>query len=70
MEMKKAIIAACAVAVLPVVAFATGEQVDDKKAQRLAQIEEMVITADKAQPADYKPDAKVAALLAEIEKAE
>ena len=68
--MRKAIVAASVAVLLPVAAFATDQQVDDKKAQRLAQIEDMVITADKAQPADYKPDAKVAALLAEIDKAE
>lgn len=67
--MRKAIVAASVAVLLPVAAFATEQKVEDKKAQRLAEIEEYVITADKAQPESYKPDAKVAALLAEIEKA-
>lgn len=70
--MKKSIVIACFVAVLlPAAAFAADEQTaEDKKTQRLAEIEDVIVTADKAQPADYKPDAKVAALLAEIDKAE
>jgi hypothetical protein len=36
---------------------------------RLAKLEEIVVTSDKTQPAGYRPDAKTAALLAEIEKA-
>lgn len=67
--MRKAIVAASVAVLLPVAAFAAEQKVEDKKAQRLAEIEEFVITADKAQPESYKPDAKVAALLAEIEKA-
>ncbi len=50
-----------AVAMLAAPAFAQGEE-------RLAKLETIVITADKAQPADYKVDAKTAALLAEIAK--
>lgn len=68
--MRKPIVAACIAVLLPVAAIAADQRVDDKKAQRLAQIEDVVVTAAKTQPADYKPDAKVAALLAEIDKAE
>ena len=66
--MRKQILAACiAAALAPVAASAADEPAaEEKKQARLAQIEDMVITAEKAQPADYKPDAKVAALLAEI----
>ena len=69
--MRKPIVAACVAVLLPVAAFAADEQTaEEQKAQRLAEIEDVIVTADKAQPADYKPDAKVAALLAEIDKAE
>jgi hypothetical protein len=68
--MKKQIVAACfATVLLPVAAFAADEQAaEEQKQARLAEIEDVIVTADKAQPADYKPDAKVAALLAEIAK--
>ena len=53
------------VAALPVTAaLAQGEDTDP----RLAKLETILITADKAQPRDYKPDDKTAALLAEIAK--
>jgi uncharacterized protein YdeI (BOF family) len=62
--MKKLIVAAVLVAVAaPALAQNGNGQV------RLAKLEEIVVTADKAQPAGYTPDAKTAALLAEIAKA-
>lgn len=66
--MRKQILAACiAAALAPVAASAADEQTaDEKKQARLAEIEDVIVTANKAQPADYKPDAKVAALLSEI----
>jgi hypothetical protein len=65
--MKKVIMMAVLTAVaMPSLAMAQG----DKKAEvRLAKLEEIVVTADKAQPAGYTPDAKTAALLAEIAQA-
>ncbi|MGZ3184881.1 MAG: hypothetical protein ACXU8N_20805 [Telluria sp.] len=58
-------IAAILVAALPVAsALAQGE---DSEA-RLAKLETILVTADKAQPRDYKPDNKTASLLAEIVK--
>lgn len=65
--MKKVLIAAIMIAVAaPSLVMAQG----DKKAEvRLAKLEEIVVTADKHQPATYKADAKTAALLADIEKA-
>ena len=51
--------------VLPSVAFAQGGQDE----VRLAKLETIVVTANKAQPKDFKPDAKTAALLAEIAQA-
>ncbi len=57
-------IAAFAVAVLPA-ASALAQNENDL---RLAKLETILITADKAQPRDYKPDDKTAALLAEIAK--
>jgi hypothetical protein len=61
--MKKLVIASV-MAALAAPAFAQG----DKEKTRLAKLEEIVVTAEKAQPAGYLPDAKTAALLAEIEK--
>ncbi len=62
--MKKVILATILAAVaLPSLALAQGD-----KNVRLAKLEEIVVTADKAQPAGYAPDAKTAALLAEISK--
>ena len=65
--MKKVMIAAVLAAVIaPSLAMAQG----DKKADvRLAKLEEIVVTADKAQPSGYTPDAETAALLAEIAQA-
>jgi hypothetical protein len=57
-------VAAVLVAALPTVASAQDENPD----VRLAKLETILITADKAQPRDYKPDDKTAALLAEIAK--
>jgi len=64
--MKKLIVATILVAVaMPSLAMAQG----DKKAEvRLAKLEEIVATADKAQQTGYTPDAQTAALLAEIAK--
>ena len=60
--MKKAIVLSVVAGfVLPSVAFAQGD-----KDVRLAKLEEIVVTSDKAQPAGYKADAKTEALLAEI----
>ena len=59
-------IAAIVAAAAPVVALAQGDENSDV---RLAKLETILITADKAQPRDYKPDDKTAALLAEIAKA-
>jgi hypothetical protein len=63
--MKKLITAAVLVA-FAAPAFAQG---DDNGQVRLAKLQEIVVTADKAQPANYTPDAKTKALLAEIAKA-
>jgi hypothetical protein len=64
--MKKMILASVLVAfAMPSLALAQG---DKDKNVRLAKLEEIVVTADKSQPAGYKPDAKTAALLAEIAK--
>ena len=53
------------VAALPITAaLAQGEDTDP----RLAKLETILITADKAQPHSYKPDDKTAALLADIAK--
>ena len=58
-------LAAVLVAALPMAsAFAQGEDTN----ARLANLETILVTADKAQPRDYKPDEKTAALLAEIAK--
>lgn len=43
-------------------------ELDEVIVTRLADFDEVIVTAAKAQPADYKPDAKVAALLAEVAK--
>ena len=61
--MKKSVIIAIVTA-FAAPAFAQGEQSDI----RLAKLETIVITAEKAQPPEYKVDAKTAALLAEISK--
>jgi hypothetical protein len=62
--MKKMILATVLAAIaMPSLAMAQGD-----KNVRLAKLEEIVVTADKAQPAGYTPDAKTAALLAEIAK--
>ncbi|MBM3515667.1 MAG: hypothetical protein FJX59_18415 [Alphaproteobacteria bacterium] len=50
---------------LPSVAAAQG----GKEEVRLAKLEEIVVTAPKVEPKDFRPDAKTEALLAEIEKA-
>ncbi len=50
---------------LPGIAVAQGGKGD----VRLAKLEEIVVTAAKVQPKGFAPDAKTAALLAEIEKA-
>ena len=65
--MKKMLIVAIVAAVAaPSIAMAQG----DKNAEvRLAKLEEIVVTAEKHQPADFTVDAKTAALLAEIEAA-
>lgn len=60
--MKKLITAAA------VVAFAAPAFAQNDNDVRLAKLQEIVVTADKTQPANYTPDAKIAALLAEIEK--
>jgi hypothetical protein len=51
---------------MPSLALAQGDKNSDV---RLAKLEEIVVTAEKQQPAGYKPDAATAALLAEIAKA-
>ena len=51
-----------------VVAFAAPALAQGDSDVRLAKLQEIVVTADKAQPANYTPDAKTAALLAEIQK--
>ncbi|MDX2144902.1 MAG: hypothetical protein SFV19_16215 [Rhodospirillaceae bacterium] len=61
--MKKLVFASVMVAIAAP-ALAQG----DKEQTRLAKLEEIVVTAEKAQPTGYQPDAKTAALLAEIEK--
>jgi hypothetical protein len=60
----KTLLAASLILAVAAPAFAQG----DKAEKRLAKLEEIVVTADKAQPAAYQPDTKTAALLAEIEK--
>lgn len=65
MKMKKLTLSVIAASLaLPALAFAQDEQTD----LRLAKLEVIVVTAQKTQPADYKADAKTAALLAEIAK--
>jgi outer membrane cobalamin receptor len=61
--MKKLVLATLVVAVAAP-ALAQG----DKEKTRLAKLEEIVVTAEKSQPAGYQPDAKTAALLAVIDK--
>lgn len=56
---------AAAALLLPGVASAQG----GKDEVRLAKLEEIVVTANKVEPKDFRPDAKTEALLAEIEKA-
>jgi len=58
-------IASVIVAVLPMASALAQEENSDL---RLAKLETILITADKAQPRGYKPDDKTAALLAEIAK--
>jgi hypothetical protein len=43
---------------------------DEKSDVRLANLQTILITADKTQPRSYKPDDKTAALLAEIAREE
>lgn len=63
--MKKAIMfAALAAVALP--SFASAKSASE---ERLAKLEEIVVTAEKQQPAGYHADAKTEALLAEIAKA-
>jgi len=63
--MKKAIMLSIVAAfAAPSIALAQGD-----KDVRLAKLEEIVVTADKQQPAGYVADAKTAALLAEIAQA-
>lgn len=63
--MKKMILALTGFAVLgPVAAIA---QPDKNAEVRLAKLEQIVVTSDKAQPKGYTPDAATKALLAEIE---
>jgi hypothetical protein len=62
--MKICVIAALLTAAAPLAALAQGDNSD----VRLANLETILITADKAQPKTYKPDDKTAALLAEIAK--
>jgi hypothetical protein len=52
-------------ALTPVAALAA----DQLAQSRLERLEEIVVTAEKAKPADYKVDKATAALLAEIEAA-
>jgi hypothetical protein len=56
---------AVAALLLPGMAAAQGGKED----VRLAKLEEIVVTAAKVQPKGFAPDAKTAALLAEIDKA-
>ena len=62
--LKICVLAAFAAALPMASALAQG---DDSEA-RLAKLETILVTADKAQPRGYKPDEKTASLLAEIAK--
>jgi hypothetical protein len=62
--MKKLVLAAAAMIAMPAAGFAQDQQAE----ARVANLEVIVVTAQKTQPADFKPDAKTAALMAEIEK--
>lgn len=64
MKITTSIFAAAAL-LTPGIASAQG----DKEEVRLAKLEEIVVTAKKVEPKDFRPDNKTEALLAEIEKA-
>lgn len=57
-------------ALAPVLVSGAAMAADQQAQARLERLEEIVVTAEKAEPADYKVDAATAALLAEIEAAE
>lgn len=63
---------ACMIAVLAGAALSAvpARAQDEKSDVRLANLQTILITADKTQPRGYKPDDKTAALLADIAKEE